>query len=132
MKRLSMPIVSVLVALVAGCGIGPHVDDYNESLVAAALAGCGCSANEDECREDAPPSAGEQACVEALFKNAEGDYEAQLDCRTAVQNRLASCLNSKTCTDLARLGCAGEAIEDEADCPDLPNDINNELRQCLD
>ncbi|MFY0535295.1 hypothetical protein [Nannocystis pusilla] len=78
------------------------------------------------------PSAGEQACVEALFKNADGDYEAQLECRTAVQNRLANCLNSKTCTDLARLGCAGEALEDEADCPDLPNDINNELRQCLD
>ncbi|MCY0993080.1 hypothetical protein OV203_38415 [Nannocystis sp. ILAH1] len=136
MKRLSMPIVSVLVALAAGCGVGPHVDDYNESLVAAALASCSCGnggySSEEECREEAPPDAGEQACVEALFKNAEANYEAQLDCRTAVQNRLASCLNDKTCTDLARLGCAGEALEDEADCPDLPNDINNELRQCLD
>jgi hypothetical protein len=135
MKRLSMPIVSVLVALAAGCGVGPHVDDFNESLVAQALAGCACGnigySSEEECREVAPPSAGEQACVEALFKNAEGDYEAQLDCRTAAQNRLASCLNSKSCTDLARLGCAGEAADDLNDCPDLPNDINKELFECL-
>lgn len=132
MKRLSMPIVSLLVAFAAGCGVGPHVDDFNESLVAKELAECGCTPNEEECREDAPPTAGEQACVEALFKNAEGNYEAQLDCLTAANNRLAGCLNGKACTDLARLGCGVDALDDIEDCPDLPNDIANELRQCLD
>ncbi|WP_143140334.1 hypothetical protein [Nannocystis exedens] len=129
-----MPIVSVLVAFAAGCGVGPHVDDFNESLVAAAVAGCACGnigySSEEECRAEAPPDEGEQACIEALFKNAEANYEAQLDCRTAVNNRLASCLNSKSCTDLARLGCGGEAAEDLEDCPDLPNDINQELAEC--
>ncbi|WAS92329.1 hypothetical protein [Nannocystis punicea] len=134
MKRLSMPIVSVLVALAAGCGVGPHVDDYNESLVAAAVAGCPCGhvgySSEEECRAEAPPTAGEQACIEALFKNAEANYESQLDCRTAVNNRLASCLNSKSCTDLARLGCGLDAAEDLEDCPDLPGDIEQELLEC--
>lgn len=136
MKRLVMPVLSVLVAFAAGCGIGPHVDDFNEAVVAAQQATCACGgdvgySSEEECRVERPPSAADQACVEALFKNIGGDYEAHLDCRTAAQNRFASCLSSKTCTDLARLGCAGELADDLEDCPAFPDNVQRDLNECL-
>lgn len=134
MKRLFTPVTSVLLVIAASCGIGPTVDDYNDSLVAAALAGCPCGhigySSEDECRAEAPPTAAEQACIEALFKNVEGDYEAHLDCRAAVNNRFASCLNAKTCTDAARLGCGLDYADEIEDCPDLPADVEQELAEC--
>jgi hypothetical protein len=133
MKRLVMPVLSAFVALASGCGIGPHVDDFNESVVAAEAANCACpvGTSVEACRAERIPTAAEQACVEALFKNIDGDYEAHLDCRTAVNNRLAACLNSRTCTDLARLGCGVDALDELEDCPKFPSDVQKELNECL-
>lgn len=137
MKRLFKPLLPLLAVVAAGCGIGPHVDDYNAALVASAQATCICDgwkpqfSSEAECRAERPPSEAKQACVEALFKNIEGDYEAQLDCATAALNRAAACVNGKTCTDLARLQCPFTLAAELDDCPDLPNDVQQELNECL-
>jgi hypothetical protein len=134
MKRLSMPLLSVFFAVAVGCGIGPEIDDFNESAVAAALAGCDCGGlpygSEEECREEAPPNAAEQACVEALLKNTDGDFEPHLVCRTGANNRLTNCLNSRTCTDLARLTCLTDYADEVEDCPAFPADVDQELREC--
>jgi hypothetical protein len=134
MKRLSMSLLSVFVAVATGCGIGPEIDDFNEAAVAAASANCECPGllygSEEECRADTVPTAAEQACVEALFKNIEGDYEPHLVCRTNATNRLASCLNSRTCTDLARLTCGTDYADEVEDCPAFPADVQQELNEC--
>jgi hypothetical protein len=135
MRRLLKPLFPLFAVIAAGCGIGPHVDDYNESLVASGVAGCNCGGagypSEAVCREEVPPNTAEQACIEALFKNIDGDYEVHLDCRTAAQNRLAGCLNSHECSDgLGRLACANTALMELADCPDFPADVQQELNEC--
>lgn len=138
MKRLHKPLLSLLVGVALGCGIGPHIDDYNESLVATALASCACGghavlqfASEEECRAKAPPSASEQACIEALFKNVSGEFEVHLDCRTAANNRYASCLNSRTCTDLARAQCFLDWLDEIEDCPKFPAELEKDHNECL-
>ena len=135
MKRMLTPLLSVAVALVAGCGIGPHVDDYTDALVASAVASCACGgltySSEEECRAEFPPDGGDQACLEALFKNADGDFEGHLDCRAAAHNRAAACANAKTCTDLARLGCLTQLVDELEDCPALPAEIQRDHDECL-
>ncbi|MCY1055300.1 hypothetical protein [Nannocystis sp. SCPEA4] len=132
MKRLSMSLMSVFVAVATGCGIGPEIDDFNESAVAAASANCECPGlvSEEECREDTIPTAAEQACVEALLKNTEGDWEPHLTCRTAANNRLANCLSSRTCTDVARFTCGVDYADEVEDCPAFPADVQQELNEC--
>ena len=133
MKRLAMPLLSVFFAVASGCGIGPEIDDFNESAVAAAAAGCECTIpprTEEQCRADTIPTAAEQACVEALLKNTDGDWEPHLVCRTGANNRLASCLNSRTCTDLARLACLTDYADEVEDCPAFPADVERELAEC--
>jgi hypothetical protein len=137
MKRLFEPLLVLSVALAAGCGIGPHVDDYLDALVAWEQTTCGCDSwkgthdSEAQCRAERPPTAAEQACVEALFKNTPGDYEVQLDCAAAAYNRASACLGGKTCTDIARAACPFDLVGELADCPDLPNDVLQELNECL-
>ena len=136
MKRLfGLFVLSAAV----GCGIGPHVDDYVDAVAAGSVASCACEgykillfSSEEECRAEAPPDEAERGCVEALFKAQSADYEAHLDCRTAANQRYAACLNSKTCTDLARLECLAQLADEEEDCPDFPSDVQNDLNQCLD
>ncbi|MBZ5714566.1 hypothetical protein K7C98_35485 [Nannocystis pusilla] len=129
-----MSLSSVFVAVATGCGIGPEIDDFNQSAVAAAVADCPCGhigySSEEECRAEAPPTAAEQACVEALFKNIEGDYEPHLVCRTGANNRFANCLTSKTCSDLARLACLTDYADEVEDCPAFPADVQQELTEC--
>jgi hypothetical protein len=132
MKRLSMSLLSVFVAVATGCGIGPEIDDFNESAVAAASAKCECPilTSEEACRAETIPTEAEQACVEALLKNTEGDFEPHLTCRTAAYNRLASCLNSRTCTDVARVTCDVDYGDEVEDCPAFPADVQQELIEC--
>jgi hypothetical protein len=137
MKRL-LSLVPVIAALAAGCGNVPEAKDYNDALVAVGVAECACGAHvlfgaesEAECQAEHPPSEGEQACVEALFKSLDPDFGPHLECRTAAENRYASCLSSKTCSDLARAGCLGERIDELEDCPALPDDVQKELNECL-
>jgi hypothetical protein len=133
---LSLRAIPLLAALFAGCGNVPEAKDFNESLVASALASCGCGGltygSEDKCRAELPPDEGDQACVEALFKSLDADFGPHLDCRTAANQRYAACLNGKSCTDLARLGCVTQLADEEEDCPDFPTDVQNDLNQCLD
>lgn len=137
MKRLFKPLLSLLVGFALGCGIGPHVDDYNESLVAAALATCTCGGftfgDEAKCRAEFPPNGAEQGCLEALFKNTEGDWEAHLDCRAAANNRYASCINGSSCTDLLRrLECLNQLNDELEDCPKFPSELKRDHDDCLD
>lgn len=134
--RRSLRAIPLLALLAAACGNGPEVKDFNEALVASALAECGCGGltygSEEDCRAKHPPTEADQACVEALFKNTDIDYGPHLECRTAARNTYAACLNSKSCTDLARLGCFGDWLADDNDCPDFPSDVQVDLNQCLD
>lgn len=137
MKRLLTSLVSLTVALGAGCGIGPHVDDYNDALVAAALATCTCGGltygSEDKCRAEYPPDSGDLACIEALFKNADADYEPHLDCRTAAGNRYVACMNSSKCTDiLGRGACVLQLADEIEDCPKFSAEVQRDHDQCLD
>lgn len=138
MKRL-LTFVILAAAFVPGCGNVPEAKEYNESLIAAGQASCACDAHvvlgfgsEADCRVEFPPSEGEQACVEALFKSLDADFGPHLDCRTGANQRYASCLNSRTCSDLERLGCLGELNDELNDCPDFPGDVQQELTECLD
>lgn len=137
MKRL-LSIVPVLAALATGCGNVPEAKDFNDSLSAARTASCACDAHvllgfgsESECAAEFPPSEGERACVEALFKSLDADFGPHLECRTAANQRYASCLSSKTCSDLERLGCPGQLLDEEEDCPDFPSEVQQELNECL-
>lgn len=134
--RRSLRAIPLLAALAAACGNAPEAKDFNEALVAAALAECGCGGltygSETDCRAQHPPDGTEQACVESLFKSLDVDYGPHLECRTAARNTYAACLNGKSCTDLARLGCFGDLLSAENECPDFPSDVQNDLNQCLD
>lgn len=133
MKRLL-----AFVTVIAACGNVPEARDFNESLVAARAETCKCGnhslllfSSESECLAEFPPSEAEQSCVEGLFKSLDPDFGPHLECRAAANNRFASCLASKTCTDLGRLGCAGDLADEEEDCPDFPSEVQAELNDCL-
>lgn len=129
------PLALTLLAALAGCGNVPEARDFNEALVASSLASCACGFSDEaeaDCRATAPPDESDQACVEALFKSLDADFGVHLDCRTAANQRYADCLNSKTCTDLERLGCLAQYLDEEEDCPDFPSEVQNDLAQCLD
>lgn len=137
MKRLSGLFV---LSAALGCGIGPHVNDFNDAVVAASAASCRCEGylvlfqgytSEEQCLAEWPPDEAEQGCVESLFKAQDVDYQDHLDCRTGALNRLASCLNGKTCTDTARLGCVTQYADEEEDCPDVPAELQQDLDECL-
>jgi hypothetical protein len=137
MKRL-LAFVTLAAAFVPGCGNVPEAKEYNESLVAAGGATCACNghalllfSSEAECRAEFPPSEAEQGCVEALFKSLDPDFGPHLDCRTAANQRYASCLNAKTCTDLARGSCVTELNDELEDCPDFPDEVQADLNDCL-
>ncbi len=135
MKRL---IGLFVLSAAVGCGIGPHVDDYLDAAAAAAAATCACDgykvllySSEEECLAEFPPDEAERGCVESLFKAQSADYEAHLDCRAGAANRLAACLNGKTCTDLARLECLTQYGDEEEDCADFPSELQADLDECL-
>lgn len=133
---LSLRALPLLAALLAGCGNVPEAKDFNDSLVAGALASCACGGltygSEEQCRAEFPPDEADQACVEALFKSLDADFGPHLECRSAAQQRYAACLNGKSCTDLARVGCYTQLIDEEEDCPDFPAEVQTDLNQCLD
>jgi hypothetical protein len=133
MKRLL-----AFVTVIAACGNVPEARDFNESLVAAGQASCQCNghllllfSSESECVAEFPPSEAEQGCVESLFKSLDPDFGPHLECRTAANQRYASCLSSKTCSDLARGSCVGDLTDEIEDCPDLPDDVQADLNDCL-
>ncbi|HEY0137561.1 MAG TPA: hypothetical protein VGB85_25930, partial [Nannocystis sp.] len=73
----------------------------------------------------------ERGCVEGLFADAKVDYSAVLDCRAEAYARTATCLNSLTCTDTARGDCYKDLVEDIDACPDLPDDVEKDLNDCI-
>lgn len=135
MKRLLTFVI--LAAFAPACGNVPEAKDFNESVVAYKLAECACApelqgyGSVDACRADHPPSEGEQACVKELFKSIDADFGPTLDCRTGANQVYAGCLNSRSCTDLARVGCFTDWLGDLNACPDFPNDVQKELDECL-
>ena len=122
------------VALAIGCG-NSSIRFFNESLVDTAIALCSCSSldyeSEEECRAEFPPDKTEQACVEALFESLEQDFRPHLECRVEANNHYTECLNSKTCTDLERVGFYAQWVDEEAACPNFPSEVQKDLSECL-
>lgn len=137
MKRL-LAFVTLAAAFVPGCGNVPEAREFNKALVAARQATCACDAHglfgyssEAECRAEFPPSEADQSCVEGLFKSLDADFGPHLECRAAAHDRYTACLNTKSCTDLARLGCLGTLNDEVEDCPDLPSEVQADLNECI-
>jgi hypothetical protein len=103
--------------------------EYNSALLLLGLHPPYGSA--DECSMDLPANSAERGCVEGLFQDASVDYSAVLDCRAAAQRNAAACLNALTCTDTARLNCYQDASDEISSCPDLPDDVEAQLTDCL-
>ena len=85
----------------------------------------------EECLADLPTNSAERGCVEGLFSDAAVDYSAVLDCRAGAYGRAAGCLNSLTCTDTMRFDCYETHDDEFRACPDLPNDVEQQLNDCL-
>ena len=133
--------------LVPACNDGESgvVADYLDSADAYARGVCECEYNNallllglhppygspEECLMDLPANSAERGCVEGLFKDASVDYSAVLDCRADAQRKATACLNSLTCTDTARIDCYTTASDEIQLCPDLPNDVESQLTDCL-
>lgn len=137
MKQITL-LFPLILPLAIGCGNVPEAKDFNESLVAARRAFCSCDgykllySSEQECQSEFPPSEAQQACVETLFKNLNADFGGNLECLTSVNYNYATCLNSRTCSDLERFKCLPEWSDQQEDCPKFPDDVQRDLDDCLD
>ena len=85
----------------------------------------------EECVAEYGINSAERGCIEGLFADEATDYSAVLDCRAQAAGRGSSCLNSKTCTDTARSACVSDYYDAVEKCPDLPNDVEAKLNDCL-
>ena len=85
----------------------------------------------EACLMDLPPSAAERGCTEGLFQDQTVDYGAVLECRAEALDRSDDCLRAKTCTDTARTGCYTTLDDEIKSCPDLPDDVEAKLIDCL-
>lgn len=88
-------------------------------------------ASSEECLMDLPPNAAERGCIDGLFQDQSVDYAAVLDCRAAALGRSSACLQGKTCTDTARGDCYADLADEVQSCPDLPEDVETKLNDCL-
>ena len=104
--------------------------DYNNPLLLITLGKVSYSST-DECLMDLPPNAAERGCIDGLFQDQTVDYGAVLNCRAAALSRNNTCLGAKTCTDTARGGCYTTLADEISACPDLPNDVEAKLNDCL-
>lgn len=104
--------------------------DYNNPLV---LLGFGYTAFDSvqSCEAEVGIDSAERGCVSGLFADEATDYSAVLDCRADAAGRASACLNGKTCTDTARIDCFSQYGDEVEDCPDLPDDVENKLNDCL-
>jgi hypothetical protein len=145
LQRLALTSLVLTSAIACNDGESAVVGDYLDSADGYAREVCGCEYNSpalllgghkpyastEECLMDLPANSAERGCVEGLFKDASVDYSAVLDCRADAQNKASVCLNALTCTDTARLDCYTAANDEINKCPDLPNDVEAQLTDCL-
>ncbi len=104
--------------------------EYNNPLILVGLNKLSYSATE-ECLMDLPPNSAERGCIDGLFQDQSVDYAAVLDCRAAALGRSSACLKGKTCTDTARGDCYVTLADEVGSCPDLPDDVETKLNDCL-
>jgi len=144
--RLALLTV-VLAPLASACNDGESavVADYLDSADSYARELCECDYNNpllllglhapyasvEACTMDLPSNSAERGCVEGLFKDASVDYSAVLDCRAEAQRKATACLGARTCTDTARLACFKDANDEAKLCPDLPDNVEAQLTDCL-
>ncbi len=136
---------SLFIALACGGGepesVGSFIsnaDRYARSVceceygnLALVLIGKAPYKSKEACLADLPANSAERGCVEGMFTDAMVDYSAVLDCRADAYSRAASCLNALTCTDTMRGDCYGDLDSEIKLCPDLPDDVEDQLRDCL-
>ncbi len=147
LSSLLVALVSVASVTTVSCGGGEpeSVGAYIDSADRYARSVCECEYNslallfagktpyksKEACLSDLPANSAERGCVEGLFGDAVVDYSAVLDCRADAYARSSTCLNALTCTDTSRTDCY-DALDDEyKQCPDLPNDVEKQLNDCL-
>jgi hypothetical protein len=139
----SLALLSLLF-LAPACGEKASVGDFIDSADGYARAVCECDfdnplrvlklpayGSADECLADFPANSSERGCVEGLFKDEEVDYSAALECRAGSFDRAASCISAKTCTDTARNGCFDQLLDELEDCPEIADDVEQRLNDCL-
>jgi len=143
--RLRLALLCSLLAPLSCGGEKASVGDYIDGADSYARSVCECEYNSlallfagktpygstEECLADLPANSAERGCVEGLFGDNAVDYSAVLDCRADVFSRGSSCLNALTCTDTARTGCYSDLNDDLDACPDLPDDVEKQLNDCL-
>lgn len=144
-----LPYLALLALILApACGddeadaVGDYVDgvdgytrnicecEYNNPLYLLSL-GKVIYGSADECLMDLPPNAAERGCIDGLFQDQSVDYSSVLNCRAAALSRSNGCLASKTCTDTARVDCYATLADEVSSCPDLPDDVETKLNDCL-
>ena len=143
-RKLLAPVALVLgLALAPACGEKASVGDFIDSADGYAKAVCQCDfanpllvynlpyGSGEECLMEFPANSSERGCVEGLFKDEDVDYSAALDCRAGAFDRAGSCLRSKTCTDTARSGCYSQFADEIEDCPEIADDVQQRLNDCL-
>lgn len=136
-------LTATLLALLPACGEKASVGDFIDSADSYARQVCACDYNNplvvynlpygsaEACLESLPANSSERGCVEGLFKDEDVDYSAALDCRAGAFDRAAACLDGKTCTDTARSECYAQLGDEIEDCPELADDVQNRLNDCL-
>lgn len=144
-RKLVPLLCSLLAPLACGGGEPESVGAFIDTADRYARGVCECEygnlalvligkapyGSKEECLADLPANLAERGCVEGMFAEAKVDYSAVLDCRADAYNRAATCLNTLTCTDTMRGACYGELDDQYKACPDLPDDVENQLRDCL-
>ena len=142
--RLAL-LCSLLAPLSCGGGEPESVAGFIDGIDHYARSVCECEYNSlallfagkkpygstEECLADLPANSAERGCVEGLFSDAAVDYSAVLDCRADVYARGASCLDALTCTNTARGDCYKNIDDDYKACPDLPDNVDQQLNDCL-
>ena len=145
LQRLALASLAFFSLPACNEGESGVVADYLDSADGYARQVCECEYNNallllglhppypttEECLMDLPANSAERGCVEGLFKDAAVDYSAVLDCRAEAQRKATACLGTLTCTDTARIDCYTNAADETKLCPDLPDNIESQLTDCL-
>jgi hypothetical protein len=146
-RFISLALVFALSALGAACADPEEkaVDNYIEGADGYARSVCRCDFgnpvlvaripaynSEDSCLKDFPADSAKIGCVEGVFKDEPTDYHTSLDCMAGAYRQAATCINGATCEQNGtRIDCYNELADSLDACPQLANDVQERLNNCL-
>jgi hypothetical protein len=146
--RHALRFIPLITGLALACAPdeSDYVGDYLDANDATGRAICDCDHDNalvllffgttpydsvESCKAGIVASSAERGCVIGLFEDESVDYSSVLDCRAQAAARGSACLGGKTCTDTARADCVTTYYDEYNACPDLPNDVEAKLNDCL-